>query len=185
MTADELRNWLATNHATTAEFSVELWKKGTEVPSAGWNDVVDECLRVGWIDGRGNRIDDERWTIRITPRRSGSYWSDKNLRRFEELRAAGQIEPAGLAAWEARDPGAERRYSFERAPVDLTDQEWATFSAEARVFWDDQPPGYRKTALHWVTSAKRPATRSKRLAELVADSGNGVRIKLLRRNPEG
>lgn len=183
MTVDELHDWLAANHATTSEFSVELWRKGTGVPSVSWNDVVDECLCVGWIDGRGNRIDERRWTIRITPRRQGSYWSDKNLKRFEELRAAGRIQPAGLAAWRARDPSTEGRYSFEREQAVLTDDEWATFPRQARTFWDQQPPGYRKTALHWVTSAKRPETRAKRLAELVDDCANGLRIKLLRRSP--
>ena len=63
----------------------------------------------------------------------------------------------------------------------LSDEEWDTFPPDARAFWEAQPPGYRKVALHWVTSAKRPETRVKRLAELVADSGDGLRIKLLRR----
>ena len=104
-----------------------------------------------------------------------------NLKRFEELRAAGRVQPAGLATWEARDPGTDRRYSFEREHAVLSDEEWDTFPPEARAFWEAQPPGYRKAALHWVTSAKRPETRVKRLAELVADSGDGLRIKLLRR----
>lgn len=181
MTPEELEDWLAVNHATADELFVELWKKGSGVASATWNDVVDACLCVGWIDGRGNRIDDQRWTIRITPRRKGSYWSDKNLKRFEELRAVGRVQPAGLATWEARDPGTDRRYSFEREHAVLSDEEWDTFPPEARAFWEAQPPGYRKAALHWVTSAKRPETRVKRLAELVADSGDGLRIKLLRR----
>ena len=181
MTADELHAWLAANHATATEHSVELWKKATGVASATWNDVVDECLCFGWIDGRGNRVDDERWTIRITPRQKRSIWSRKNLQRFEELRADGRIQPAGLAAFEARDPDHTNQYSHEREAADLTDEEWATFTDGARAFWDAQPPGYRKQALHWVTSPKRPETRVKRLAELVADCEAGERIKPLRR----
>jgi uncharacterized protein YdeI (YjbR/CyaY-like superfamily) len=181
VTVDELHTWLEANHETATEHLVELWRKGTGVESVTWNDVVDECLCFGWIDGRSNRVDDERWTIRITPRRRGSNWSRKNLKRFDELRAEGRIRPAGLAIWEARDPARTDQYSFEREQADLAADEWATFPPAARAFWDDQPPGYRRAALHWVTSAKRADTRARRLAELVDDSANGLRIKLLRR----
>lgn len=181
MTRDELHDWLAANHATATERTVELWKAGTGVESASWNDVVDECLAHGWIDGRSHRIDDERWAIRITPRRRRSIWSQKNLRRFEELRAEGRITPAGLATWEARDPALVKQYSFEVEPADLTAEEWAAFPAEATAFWDAQPPGYRRQALHWVTSGKRAETRVKRLAQLVDDCAAGLRLKHLRR----
>ena len=43
------------------------------------------------------------------------------------------------------------------------------------------PPGYRRTATHWVVSAKRPETRERRLAQLIEDSAAGVDIKPLRR----
>lgn len=181
MTADELQAWLEANHATAAELFVQLSKKGAGVESASWNDVVDECLRYGWIDGRADRVDDQRWTIRITPRRPRSIWSRKNLMRFGELRAEGRVTPAGLAVWDARDPERTDQYSHERETADLTADEWATFPPDARAFWDVQPPGYRKQALHWVTSPKRPETRMKHLADLVHDCANGLRIKLLRR----
>ena len=48
-------------------------------------------------------------------------------------------------------------------------------------FFDAQAPWYKRTAIHWVMSAKQEATREKRLAELIADSANGERIKQLRR----
>jgi uncharacterized protein YdeI (YjbR/CyaY-like superfamily) len=54
-------------------------------------------------------------------------------------------------------------------------------NAAAAEFWDASPPSYRKMAAHWVTSAKRDETREKRLATLIADSANGLRLKQMRR----
>ena len=42
--------------------------------------------------------------------------------------------------------------------------------------WESQPPGYRKLVLNWITTAKRPETRAKRLATLIEDSAAGRRI---------
>jgi hypothetical protein len=54
---------------------------------------------------------------------------------------------------------------------------------EAAASWfDAQAPWYRRTALHWVTSAKRPETRARRLEELIRDSAAGRTIKMLTRS---
>ena len=50
----------------------------------------------------------------------------------------------------------------------------------AWAYWTSATPSYRKVAMHWVTSAKRPETRERRLATLIADSAAGERIKHLR-----
>jgi len=52
---------------------------------------------------------------------------------------------------------------------------------EAWAFFQAQPPGYRKTATWWVVSAKREATRSKRLDELIELSAAGRRLPQLER----
>ena len=46
----------------------------------------------------------------------------------------------------------------------------------ARSFWEAQPPGYKRVAIHWVTSAKQQATRTRRLTQLIADSAGGLRL---------
>ena len=46
---------------------------------------------------------------------------------------------------------------------------------KAWAFYSAQPPGYRHWSAYRVTSAKRPETRAKRLAELIASSRRGER----------
>jgi len=182
--AAEFGDWLAEHHASESEVWVGYWRTATGRPSLTWPEAVDEALRFGWIDGVRRSVDAERHAQRFTPRKPRSNWSLINVRKAEALIAAGRMEPAGLAAFESRRAEDTGVYSFERAtPAELTPEEEAAFRAEAAAWawFEAVAPSYRKAALHWVVSAKRPETRAKRLAELIADSAAGLRIKQMRR----
>jgi uncharacterized protein YdeI (YjbR/CyaY-like superfamily) len=98
----EFYAWLEEHHETEDEVYVGLWKKGTGKPSLTWSEAVDQALCFGWIDGRANRIDEDRWMQRFTPRRPGSNWSKINVEKVAKLKEAGLMRPAGLAAFERR-----------------------------------------------------------------------------------
>jgi uncharacterized protein YdeI (YjbR/CyaY-like superfamily) len=182
-TADQFRGWLARHHATAAELWVGFHRKGSGRPSITWPESVDQALCFGWIDGVRRSLDGGSYMIRFTPRRTTSIWSAVNIRRANALIAAGLMEPAGLRAFEARDDRRTARYSFEREQVALEPEQERRFRRhrKAWAFFQAQPPGYRRTATWWVVSAKREATREKRLATLIEDSAAGRRIALLRR----
>ena len=99
----ELRAWLEEHHADRDEVYIGFYKKATGRQGLSWADAVDEALCFGWIDSRGNRIDEERHMVRFTPRRKGSNWSERNAARVAALEADGRMAPAGRAAFEARD----------------------------------------------------------------------------------
>ena len=105
---------------------------------------------------------------------------------MEELIGEGRVTPAGLAAFERRDPERSGIYSFERHKAALGEDFEAVFrgNAGAWEYWERQPPSYRKIAAWWVISAKREETRRKRLATLMEDSANGRRIALVNRAPK-
>jgi uncharacterized protein YdeI (YjbR/CyaY-like superfamily) len=147
-----------------------------------WEESVDEALCFGWIDGRRNSIDAESSMIRFTPRRKRSIWSNRNVARVEALEAEGRMRPAGRRAFEARDPERTGVYSAEReraARLEPEQEERFRANAKAWAFFQDQPPGYQRTALHLIVSAKRPETRERRLDQLIADSAAGRRLKQL------
>ncbi len=179
------RSWLDRHHETETELLVGFHKRHTDRPTLTWPESVDEALCYGWIDGVRRSVDAERYTIRFTPRRPQSIWSRINVERVKVLSREGRMRPAGQKAFEAMRPTRSGIYSFERPLATLTAKEIATFkrSRAGWRFWESQPPGYRKIATHWVTSAVRTETRAKRLASLIADSAAGLRIGLLRRTP--
>jgi uncharacterized protein YdeI (YjbR/CyaY-like superfamily) len=186
-TPAEFRRWLKQHHQSERELWVGFHKKGSGRPSLTWPESVQEALCFGWIDGVRKTIDAESYVIRFTPRKNGSTWSTVNTRLAAELIRTGRMQLAGLRAFEARDPEKSGVYSFEqRTGARLDAAAEARFRANpgAWSFFESQPPGYRKTALWWVMSAKREATRVRRLATLIEDSAAGRRIGPLRRAGE-
>ena len=108
------RDWLRNHHNERAWLWVGYWKKSTRRPSITWEESVDEALCFGWIDGIRKSVDENAYTIRFTPRRSGSNWSRRNIGRFEVLGAAGRIESAGAATYAERTEESSGGYSFEQ-----------------------------------------------------------------------
>lgn len=180
-TPAEYRAWLEKNHDRHTELLVGFYKKSSGKKGITYEEALDESLCFGWIDGVRRSVDDERSTIRFTPRRQKSNWSLKNIRRVGELKRLGRMAPAGLEAFERRDPGEAGTYSFEQAKPELGPDLARRFRRNRKAwrFWEAQPPGYRKAATWWVVSAKREETRLRRLAALIEDSANGRRLAQL------
>ena len=181
----EWRQWLDGNHKAASEVWVGMWKARTRRPTLSWAEAVREALCFGWIDGQLRKIDDESHMQRFTPRKS-RRWSAVNVALVEELEAAGLMRDAGRTAFAARDL-SEEPYSVSKRPAELPPDLDARLrtNAAAAAFWDASPPSYRKQAAFYVTSAKREETRQKRLATLIEDSANGLRLKQMRRPGNG
>jgi uncharacterized protein YdeI (YjbR/CyaY-like superfamily) len=176
------RAWLEEHHETATEVWVGYWKKATGKPSLVWSEAVDEAVCFGWIDGVARGVDDERYAQRFTPRKNVSNWSAVNINKVERLRAEGRMRPAGEAAFALRRDDNTAIYSYEqRSNPQLEPAEQALLEADAAAwaFFSAKPPSYRKPALWWVISAKKPETRARRLATLIADSAAGRTIKPL------
>ena len=173
----EFRRWLAANHETAAELLVGFWKKGSGKPSIDWPQARDQALCFGWIDGVRKSLGEDAYTIRFTPRRKGSIWSNVNLQRFEALKSAGQMTAAGERAL-TESTGPKGVYAYEKPLTAFSAEDEAQFRANSGAWadWERRPPSYRKVVLHWVTSAKRPETRAKRLSTLIECSAAGIKL---------
>jgi uncharacterized protein YdeI (YjbR/CyaY-like superfamily) len=164
--AAELRAWLEANHETASEAWIGLRHRSVDPTRPLWTDLVDELLCFGWIDSIVHSVADGR-VIRVTPRRAGSIWSPRNLTRLAELRAEGRLTAAGEAAASARlvapGYGADGHWRLDAASE-------SRLRADPAV-WEclqAQPASFREQVAYWVMSAKRPETRSRRLAEAEA-----------------
>jgi uncharacterized protein YdeI (YjbR/CyaY-like superfamily) len=179
----EFRAWLEANHETATELWVGFHKKATGRPSMVWPEAVEQALCFGWIDGIRKRVDDHSYTNRFTPRKPTSNWSNVNIAKVAELAERGLMMPAGIRAFQARDEAKSGVYSFERRPEALPPAFEEQFRANetAWTYFQAQPPGYQRTAISWVLSAKRDETQLRRLATLITDSEQGRRIALLAR----
>lgn len=177
---DEFRRWLERHHTRASELWVGFHKKGTGRPSLTWPESVDAALCFGWIDGIRKRVDDARYVIRFTPRRESSIWSAINVRRVAVLRREGLMRPAGLAAYARRTRERSGIYAYENRPRTMPPRYQRVFRTRpgAWAFFAAQPPGYRRTMIWRVVSAKLEATRARRLAALIEHCARGKRIPL-------
>jgi len=177
----ELRRWLERNATTATELWAELTKEGARREGVTYAQAADLMLCFGWAEAVRYGGTGDTFVMRFTPRRAKSIWSARNVRRAEELIAAGLMHPAGQRAFDARDAERSEIYSYERRAVGLspTYEKQLKANKPAWAWWTAAAPSYRKAAAWWVMSAKQPATQEKRLATLITDCANGRKIKLL------
>ena len=183
-TPAELRKWFQKNHLKEKELLVGFYRKGVNKESINWSQAVDEALCVGWIDSIRQKIDDESYSNRFTPRKKSSNWSDVNIKRIKELIDAGLVLDAGKQVFENRDLRKQKSASFEQEKVEFLPQFLKKFKVnkKAWTFFEAQTNSYKKTATWHVISAKQDITQQKRLEILIHDSENGVHLKHLQRN---
>ena len=166
------RAWLDEHEDEQDGVWLLLAKKGTTSPtSLTYVQAVEEALCSGWIDGQAKSLDDRTYRQRFTPRRKASLWSQRNIVRVERLVAAGRMRPRGQAEidraradgrWDRAYPGP----ATAEVPEDLAAALAASpVASEAFAGLDGRN---RYAVLHRVLTAPSPASRSNRVAKLVA-----------------
>jgi uncharacterized protein YdeI (YjbR/CyaY-like superfamily) len=170
------RRWLQAHHADGSGVWYVYYKKGSGKARMSYEDMIEEALSFGWIDGVARALDDERAMIWLSPRKRKSVWSLPNKARVERVLARGIVHPAGLAKIDAakRDGSWNALATIDRleVPADLAVALDATPPAAANfaAFANYQKRGL----LEWVRQAKRPETRAARIAEVARRSAANV-----------
>ena len=178
-TPAEFDAWLDAEHDRAPGLFLLMARKSSGIPSITAPEAVEVALCHGWIDGRGNRVDDVWFTVRYTPRRAKSVWSQKNVATVARLVADGRMRPAGLAQVEAAqaDGRWDRAYAGSATitvPDDLAAALAAEPAAEAAFAALD---GTNRYAVLWrVHTAATPQTRAKRITALVTMLAEGRRL---------
>jgi uncharacterized protein YdeI (YjbR/CyaY-like superfamily) len=127
-------------------------------------DTVREALCFGWIDSLVKRLDDDRYALKVTPRKPTSKWSDINRKRWAKLKAAGLLAPAGLEAAPTTNTYAPRPV-IPVLPAYLAKALKA--NSKAWEFFRELAPTYRRDFVVWIHTAKRSETRERRIRESI------------------
>ncbi len=167
-------SWLAGQHAQSPGIWLKIPKKkraGGTAPGPSYAEALEVALCYGWIDGQKDRLDDDYWLQRFTPRRPGSRWSKINTDKAAGLIEAGRMQPAGWREVEqARADGRwDAAYAGSRAMTVPPDLERALAASDAaREFFATLSGANRYAILYRIGAAKRPETRARRIATYVA-----------------
>ena len=174
----EFRKWLDKNHNEEKELLIGFYKVGSGKPSMTWSQSVDQAICYGWIDGIRRSVDAERYTIRFTPRKRTSIWSDINIKKVEDLTAKGLMKPAGIEIFKLRRDSHSGIYSHEKAEEKLSAEFEKKFKANKKAweFSQSQAPSYKKVLYHHIMTARQEKTRISRLEKLISKSEKGLRV---------
>lgn len=142
------------------------------------------ALAWGWIDSRKSKHDENSWIQRFTPRKSKSPWSRINRVKAQTLIESGRMRAPGLAEVERakRDGRWDRAYDSHRTarvPPDLAAA--LARNRRAAAFFETIDSANRYAILYRVQTAKKPETRSARIARFVDMLAKGETIHPPRR----
>jgi uncharacterized protein YdeI (YjbR/CyaY-like superfamily) len=171
----EWRAWLTKHHASSPGVWLVFYKVHTGVKSIPYKDTVCEALCFGWIDSLVKRLDDDRYAVKVTPRKPTSKWSDINRKRWRELKAAGLLTSAGLVA-APTDNTYGPRPTIPELPLYITRALKA--NSKAWEFFRALAPTQRRNFVVWIHTAKRPETRDRRIRESISLLAAGKKLGL-------
>lgn len=167
--------FLECEHTTAPGIYLKFAKKASDIPSITGAEAVEVALCFGWIDGRANSIDENWWTVRYTPRRAKSIWSQKNVGIVSKLIEEGRMRPAGLAAVEAAksDGRWERAYA---GPATMTIPDDFTVALDttptAKAYFDSLKKSERYTVL-WNLAIASEKNRELKIDALISSLAIG------------
>jgi uncharacterized protein YdeI (YjbR/CyaY-like superfamily) len=177
----EWRQWLMENHTSQRSVWLVYYKSKAAVPTISWAEAVDEALCFGWIDSTRRSLDGDRFMQFFCKRKTNSVWSKINKDNVARLMREGLLMKAGLECIET----AKRNGSWTilddveetKVPEDLT----RAFSEHhgSEHFFLSLSRSVRKSILQWITLAKRPETRQKRISEVAERAGQKMKPKFL------
>jgi uncharacterized protein YdeI (YjbR/CyaY-like superfamily) len=174
-TRQRWRAWLAKNHTSSPGIWLVRHKQHTGVKSMPYEDFVREALCFGWIDSLVRRLDDDRYAIKVTPRKATSKWSDINRKRWAQLKAAGLLTSAGQMAAPTSNTYAPRLAipdlpAYIAKALQTDSKGWAFFQRLA--------PTDRRRFVVWIHLAKREETRDRRIRESMRLLAAGKKLGL-------
>ena len=171
------RRWLQKNHAKEKAVWLIIYKMKCGTPSVYFKEAVEEALCFGWIDSKSNKRDDKSYYQYFAQRNPKSKWSKINKDKIEELIQKDLMTAAGLAVIEtAKQNGAWSALDEVEQIIIPPDLEKAfDKNKKAAKNFEAFPRSVKKGILDWISSAKRPETRLKRITETVRLAGENQR----------
>lgn len=176
----ELRDWLATNHASETRRWLATYKR-PHPDHLPYPALVEELLCWGWIDSLPKALDAERTMVLITRRKPNSAWSGVNKAHVARARASGAMTPAGEAAIAVAVANGMWNFLTDVDALILPADLEAALTPEARAVWEGYPPSTKRATLEWLKMAKTAPIRAARLRDIAESAAQGVRPSIFRR----
>jgi uncharacterized protein YdeI (YjbR/CyaY-like superfamily) len=177
ITAIQLREWLLKNHTQKESIWLVTYKKQLPEKYVSVQEVLDELLCFGWIDGIRRKLDEDRTMQLIAPRKV-EHWAQTYKDRFAKLEILGLVHQAGINSVLASKQNGLWNFMDDVdqliKPEDLV--KCLSEHPQATQFFEGFSKSNKRFILRWIKLAKTPTTRQKRILETAALASKNLKI---------
>ncbi|HYK09578.1 MAG TPA: YdeI/OmpD-associated family protein [Gemmatimonadales bacterium] len=169
-------SWLARHGAKKPGLWLRIAKKDSGLKSVNYAEALDVALCHGWIDGQKLPENERTWLQKFTPRRAKSMWSKINIEKTKALIAQGRMRPAGRAEIERAKADGRWKAAYQPQRSNRIHPELGRALAKhpkAKAFFATLNRRNRFVIHFRITTAKKPETRAKRIADFIARLARG------------
>ncbi|MFZ0452262.1 MAG: YdeI/OmpD-associated family protein [Ignavibacteriaceae bacterium] len=166
---EDCNKWLSENHSASKGIWIRLFKKDSGVKSLTRDEILDEALCYGWIDGQAKKYDEKSWIQKFTPRRPKSIWSKRNIERVKILIKKRKMQPAGLKAIDdAKKDGRWEKAYDSPANMKVPDDFLNELRNKKLLKFFESLNRTNKYSIIWrLQTAKKTETRIRRMKKIL------------------
>ena len=173
----ELRSWLKENHKQEESIWLVTYKKSTPDKYVSREQVLDELLCFGWIDGIRRKLDDEK-TMQLISKRRVEHWAGSYKKRAEKLIEQNLMEAAGFESIEISKRNGLWNFmdDVDRLiiPKDL-EVKLNSFKGATEYFATINDSS-KRFVLRWIKLAKTDKTRQNRIDKVSLLASKGQKL---------
>lgn len=163
----ELRDWLMHNHTQKESVWLVTFKKEVPERYVSIQEVLDELLCFGWIDGIRRKLDNQRTMQLIAPRKV-EHWAQTYKVRFAKLEEAGLVHKSGLNSVNASKKAGLWDFMNDVDNLIVPDDLNLALNENkiAFDFFQTLSPSNKRFILRYIKLAKTAETRNKRIVQV-------------------
>ena len=172
-----LREWLLEHHQQEASVWLVTYKKSEKEKYVSREEVLDELLCFGWIDGI-RRKRDEKTSMQLIAPRKAQHWAKSYKERAAKLIENGKMHAAGQASIDRGKASGLWHFMDDVDALILPEDLKSALKAlpPAATFFDSINPSSKRFVLRWIKLAKTEKTRKSRILKIAQLAAKGEKL---------
>jgi uncharacterized protein YdeI (YjbR/CyaY-like superfamily) len=174
---EQLRNWLRLNYSQEEGIWLVTFKKSEKEKYVSRDEVLDELICFGWIDGIRRKLDNTRTMQLISPRRV-QHWAKTYKDRAGKLIKENKMHQSGLDSIKKGKESGLWNFMDDVDNLKIPDDlKTALNKLEGAFdFFDNINNSSKRFVLRWIKLSKTEKTRNIRIAKIAKLSSIGEKL---------
>lgn len=164
---EQLRNWLRLNYSQEEGIWLVTFKKSEKEKYVSRDEILDELICFGWIDGIRRKLDNTRTMQLISPRRV-QHWAKTYKDRAGKLIKENKMHQSGLDSIKKGKESGLWNFMDDVDNLEIPDDlKTALNKLEGAFdFFDNINNSSKRFVLRWIKLSKTEKTRNIRIAKI-------------------